>query len=95
MREGLLSLPSVAFWLPLLFRRLIPVLMPSGFLRSALGVGLRLQLILLLVGGRGIEGSDLFHGVLRYFGCHCPKLVDDMVVRLGVEQYRCVAGLQV
>jgi hypothetical protein len=54
-----------------------------------------LQFILLLVGGRGVEGSDLFHGVLQDFGCHRPKWVDGTGVRLRVWQYRCVAGLQV
>lgn len=95
MTEELLGLPSVAFWLPLLLRRLVPALLPSGFLGTALGGGLRLRFILLLVGGRGIEGFGLFHGVLRDFSCRRPKWVDDMVVGLGVEQYRCEAGLQV
>lgn len=89
------GLPPVAFWLPLLFRRLILALMRSGLLRATLGGGLRLQFILLLVGGRGVEGSDLFHGVLQDFGCHRPKWVDGTGVRLRVWQYRCVAGLQV
>ena len=95
MSEGLLVLPSVAFWLLLLLRRLIPVLMLSGFLGIALGGGLLLQFILLLVDGRGVDGSDLFHGVLQDFSCHRPKRVDGTGVRLGVGQCRCVAGLRV
>lgn len=95
MREELLGLPPIAFWLSLLFRRLIPVLVPSGFSGVALGVRLPLQFILLLVEGRVVAGVVLFHDVLRYFSCHRPEWADDVGVGLGVEQCRCVARLQV